>query len=640
MEQTEANYYNMGLEAGIQPIIKGSDINERIKNLPALISEEESRALLGEWLRYNLGCTWSLISGGMELLEFQELIINGWFNKDYSLMVAGRGVGKTFLLSVFCILYAIFNPGTKIVIVANNFRRVKDIFENIEQFLSSKKATLLKQCFPTDMNKSPDQRLLKCANGSRIKGLPLGQGENLRGERANVLIIDEGLLISEHIQTTILRPFLTANSDVQERMKVKKEEDAAIAAGLLDEKERTRFGKNKMIVTSSASFQFEYLYEGIFLKYVKFITEERKPDEDESLNSTDSDPSYFIAQVSYKAVPPNTILDPSVIKAAKEANPDDPNFLREYCAQFVDTSDGYFNVKKLHECTFPDGTSPTVQVQGSKHEKYMLVIDPAFGEHKSNDFFAMGIYMINIMEKKITQVHSYGKAGADLKEHFEYFAYLVTHFDLEIIGIDASGKQFITFFNESQLAIKMGLNIKFVDVDLEEEGYEYVKSLRTFKNQLNKHDKRIAYAQPFSNIINRRMNESLQSAILAKQVWFASRISGHETIYESVKENFELPFEFLDNNKNPYELVNFLEDQDDWIEGTKRQLGLIEQKATDGGNYKYDIPTHMKKAKNDKRPRRDNYTCLLMANYIVKHYFEMMATEDTPVFQGCIPRFF
>ena len=98
-------------------------------------------------MRYNLGFTWLLISGQDMLLPFQEIILNAWFEKDYSLVIAGRGVGKSYLLSIFILLYAILNENTKIVLVANNFRRVKDIFSQMEKFLNYKKATLLRQCF-------------------------------------------------------------------------------------------------------------------------------------------------------------------------------------------------------------------------------------------------------------------------------------------------------------------------------------------------------------------------------------------------------------------------------------------------------------------------------------------------------------
>lgn len=621
----------MAWTPGVQKPKLPPNVLEEAKAIKGEISSEKARALLGKLLRHNLGFTWKYLSKQKLFLPFQEIILNAWFSRDYSLVVAGRGVGKSYLLAIFICLYAIFHPGVKIVLVANNFRRVKDIFAQIEKFLNYKPAVLLRQCFELKtvstikMGKQNDQYILNCLNGSTVKGLPLGVGENLRGERANVLIIDEGLLISEHVQETILRPFLTAKSDAGTRLEIKRQEDELVASGKMKEEDRTVFQNNKLIITSSASYQFEYLYEGIYIPYIKNIID--------SLKERDpKDPTFFVARMSYEAVPPDTILDESVLKAAKETRPDNPVFKREYCAQFVDSSDGYFDIKKLHKCTIQSGMTPTVQVRGSSHAEYILAIDPAYGESRVNDFFAMGVYMIVPQERKIVQVHSYGKAGADIREHYEYLVYLLTAFNIVYTIIDASGTEFIDGFNESQLAKDRSIRLGFIDADFEvEESAEfdnYGDQIRNLKAQLNSTTRRMVYAQKFSAQTNRRMNEYLQGGISAEKVWFASKIAQHEPSYDAAVAGFRMPFQFKDQEGEEYTLVEFLSDQDDWIEQTKRQLALIEVKATGLGTLQYDIPSHLKKSKSEKRARRDNYTCLLLAYYASKHYFDMMFLED------------
>lgn len=631
---------------GAQPEKLPPNVIEEIKALKGEISETRARALLGKLFRYNLGFTWLYLSGQKLFLPFQEIILNAWFSKDNSLFIAGRGVGKSYLLAIFICLYSLFHPGIKIVLVANNFRRVKDIFLQIEKFLNFKGAHLLRQCFEMKssssikMGKQNDQYLLNCLNGSTVKGLPLGVGENLRGERANVLIIDEGLLISEHVQETILRPFLTAKSNAGERLELKKQEDALIAAGKMTEDERTVFPNNKLIITSSASYQFDYLYQGIFIPYINRILkkQDKKEKKEEDRNPDGVDASYFVARMSYEAVPPDTILDEATLQAAKETNPDNPIFRQEYCAQFADSSAGYFNVKTLHECTIKDGDVPTTQIYGSKNSQYILAIDPAYGESRANDFFAMGVYAIIPDERRIVQVHSYGKAGADIKEHYEYLTYLLTHFNIAYTVIDGSGTEFIDGYNESTLAKSKNIKLGFIKTDFETEGEEYVKNIKEGKSQLNVTTRNFVYAQKFSSQTNRRMNEYLQGGIAARKVWFASKIENNEAHYRAAVQ-FQMPFDFKDHEGQPYSLVNFLSDQDDWIEATKRQLALIEVKSTALGTLQYDIPAHLKKSKSEKRARRDNYTCLLMAYYASKHYFDMLYTEDnvqpigfTPIF--------
>jgi len=594
------------------------DAIEALNKAQGDISNEEARLLLYHLFRQNLGITWNTLAK-TKIFEFQEIIMNGWFKKDYSIFVAGRGIGKSYLLGIFCLLYCIFHPNAKIVIVANNFRRVKDIFSQMEKFIKRKEAYLLRQCFSDNFTKSNDQHICRCLNGSQIKGLPLGVGENLRGERANVLIIDEGLLISEHVQDTILRPFLTAKLDVAEQEVIKEQENLMIKEGKMKEEDRTVFPNNKLLITSSASYQFEYLYEGIYRPWQRIILDEhRKRNLD--------DPSYFVSRMSYKAVPDGTIMDESVLKAAAEGKEDNPTFQREYCAIFADSSDSYFNVKKLHECTIDDGDLPTVQIKGDRDREYILAIDPAYGDSKSNDFFAMGVYMLVPEERRIVQVHSYGKAGADVRDHYKYLIYILKHFNIVFSVIDGSGTEFINGFNESVLAHEHKMNVGLINADFEAEDHDYIRELRKAKAQFNKETRNFMYPQPFSALTIRRMNEYLQGGISAKKVWFASKICQNEVEYDKAK-NFDLPFNFNDNG-GENNMVDFLDDQDDWIPQTKRQLALIEVKTSELGTLRYDIPSHLKKSKSDNRARRDNYTCLLMAYYASKHYFNLMTQED------------
>jgi hypothetical protein len=558
-----------------------------------------------------------MISGEL-MFDFQEIILNGFFEKDYSLWVAGRGCGKSYLLSVFGLLYAIFYPGSKIVLVSANFRACKNIFNQMEKFINSKGAVLLKQCFPDKPTRQNDYYALKCANGSIITALPLGVGENLRGTRANLLIIDEGLLISEHIQETILRPFLTAKHNVKEQIEIKELEDSLIASGELKEEDRTVFPNNKMIICSSASYQFEYLYK-IYTNYIDNIEKYKA-----------GDPTYFVARTSYESLPEGTILDESVIKAASNGGANSPVFLREYCARFTDSNDGYFDVKKLHDCTIPDGDTPTVQLRGKKNSEYILAIDPSYSASASSDYFAMGLYMVIPEERRIIQVHSYGRAGKDLKDHYLYLSYVLLNFNIVYAVIDASGTEFLDGYNESQIAKSYNLNVGFIKADFESE--DYPRELVKAKNSLNKEARIFFYPQQFNSGCNRKMNEYLQSGIAAKKIWFGSRINAHEKEYALYKDT-DIPPGLKDDNDNPYSIVDFIDDQDDWVGQTKKQLALIEVKSTALGTLQFDLPAHLKRSNSIDKARRDNYTCLLMAYYVSRHYFDIMSSsEETQAF--------
>ncbi|MED5663885.1 hypothetical protein, partial [Enterobacter hormaechei] len=66
-------------------------------------------------------------------------------------------------------------------------------------------------------------------------------------------------LLSSNLINEVIRPFLSTNTDVTDRKKVREAEEKLIEQGKLLEEDRIQWGSNKMIGLSSASYSFEYL---------------------------------------------------------------------------------------------------------------------------------------------------------------------------------------------------------------------------------------------------------------------------------------------------------------------------------------------------------------------------------------------
>ena len=158
------------------------------------MDDKEAKISLAKFLRANLGFTTELISG-IKLAAYQEATLKGMLNRNFSMCVWGRGCGKTFIASVFCFLQCIFEPGTKILIAGPTFRTARFIFNNLEKIVKSKGANLLAQAFSARPSKRNDQYEWEI-NGGTITAIPLN-GEKIRGFRANILVLDEFLLLPE-----------------------------------------------------------------------------------------------------------------------------------------------------------------------------------------------------------------------------------------------------------------------------------------------------------------------------------------------------------------------------------------------------------------------------------------------------------
>lgn len=577
------------------------NLNDQFLALKGELDDREAKISLAKFLRANLGFTTELISG-IKLAAYQEATLKGMMNRNFSMCVWGRGCGKTFIASIFCFLQCIFEPGTKILIAGPTFRTARFIFNNLEKLVDSKGAELLSQCFGAK-SKRNDQFEWNI-NGGTITAIPLN-GEKIRGFRANVLVLDEYLLLPEDIVKTVLMPFLVAPQNMKERLEIREMETRLIEQGAMKEEDRMVFENNsKMIALSSASYTFENLFK-TYKEWMEKIQ-----------NNDHYDAKYFISQMGYEALP-EEMVDPTIIEEAQTGGVSNSSFQREYCAQFTDGSDSYFSAKKMHECTIPDGEEPTLRLSTQDGSKYIIAIDPSFSNSPSSDYFAMTIMELNEENKTATAVHSYAIAGGNLKDHIAYMHYLTDSFNVVMVIIDNAGYQFLDSCNENDKF--KNKKLKFIDFNSDAEGVDYEKMLRNAKRQYNKELGHICFKQVFTTNFIRNANEYLQACIDHKKVWFGSRIAPNPDAFMR-ESNKRLPIIYPKGEG----ILDLIENQDNLIYQTKKQCALLEVNSTARGTQSFDLPQHLKRNTSANRARKDNYTTLMLGNWAVKCYFDMM----------------
>jgi hypothetical protein len=593
------------------------DLNKELLNLKGELTDKQAKISLAKFLRGNIGITTELVSG-IKLAPFQEITLKGMMNRNFSMCVWGRGCGKTFIASIFCFLQCIFNPGTKILIAGPTFRTARFIFNNLEKLVESKGAELLAQAFGAK-SKRNDQFEWQINEGS-ITAIPLN-GEKIRGFRANILVLDEYLLIPEDIINNVLMPFLVAPQNMKERLEVKEIEEKLIAEGKMTEEDRMEFeNTSKMVALSSASYTFENLYK----TYQEWT--------DKIVSKDKTDARYFISQLGYEALP-EEMIDHTIIEEAQNGGASHSSFLREYCAQFTDGSDSYFSAKKMHLCTVPDGESPTTKIIGDKDKKYILGIDPSFSNSPSSDYFAMSMLELDDEAKSGTLVHSYAVAGGNLKDHIKYLHYIMRNFNIEVICIDNAGYQFIDGSNESEHFKRDNIKINFIDFDSNKDGGDYQKEIKKLKRAHNKDAGYICFKQIFTSEWLRKANEFLQSNIDHKRIWFGSKTVANVNAFNRYSSS-KIDLRFVNENN----MLDFIETQDSLIHQTKKQCALVEVKSTAKGTQTFDLPQHLKRSTSSLRARKDNYTTLMLANWATKCYYdsqnlkeEVIPTTFTPI---------
>src|SRR6266516_3863884 len=121
----------------------------------------------------------------------------------------------------------------------------------------------------------------------------------------------------------------------------------------------------------------------------------------------------------------------------------------------------------------------------------------------------------------------------------------------------------------------------------------------------------------------RKMNEHLKNQIEAKKIWFASRLSIDEISTHQCEEILNI-FDLKNKNDADFAAEDFIENQNYFIDETKSQTALIQVKSTPLGNLMYDLPQPIRRSTDVNRPRKDNYTCLLMACSAMTHYVNII----------------
>ena len=294
-------------------------------------------------------------------------------------------------------------------------------------------------------------------------------------------------------------------------------------------------------------------------------------------------------------------------------------------AQFTDGSDSYFNAKKMEECTLKPNELPHTLIKGTSGKKYIIGIDPNMSDSPTADYFAMAVLELND-DGTGTLVHTYAGLG-NLNNHVKYFAYILTYFNIVFCVVDNAGADiFLDTCNESEIFKQRNLNIKTIDFHPEKDGEEYNAEVRNARQQYNLTDKRIAFSQVFSSEFIRKSNERLQADIDYRRIWFSSRTCANDNFFDSVK-NTIIPRELISfGEDDSWTLLDFIENQDDFIAQTKKQCSMVEYTSTSRGNQNFDLPQHLRRG-GKTRARKDNYSALLLANWALKAYMDITKEE-------------
>jgi hypothetical protein len=542
---------------------------------------------------------------------------------------------NTFLLSLYAMIRAFLIPGRKIVIVGAAFRQSKFLFEYMKTIWAN--APVLRSlCRDGDGPKANVDRCLFNINGSVITCLPLGNGDKIRGQRANDIIADEFSSIPRDIFETVVAGF--ANVASSPIAKVKREARIAKAKELglyvpenaIDNDPLEK--GNQIIISGTAYYDFNHFAD--YWRNFKRIIESGGDDEKLREVFGGSSPGkgfdyrdYSILRIPVDILPPG-FMDAGQIARAR-ATVHSGVFQNEYGAIFSSDSTGFYKRSTIEKCVVgpdcdimtKDGTPFfTATLKGSKSKKYVFGIDPA----SEVDNFSIVVLEVHPDHRRIVyawttnrQKHKSVMKKALTDEH-DYFSYcarkvrdLMKVFPCEEIAIDSQGGGYALYeslHDKDKLKDGEQMIWEIIDDDKEKECDNY------------------------------------QGQHIVRMIQFANSDWMSES-NQTMRKDFEdkvLLFPYFDtvtlglsSERDEIEGREFdtLEDCVFEIEKLKDELSMIVHSQTNSGRDKFDTPEVQTGPGKKERIRKDRYSALLMANWSGRL---LTAENMMPDYQGSI----
>lgn len=322
----------------------------------------------------------------IQLRLFQRLLVVMMFHVTVAVVIGARGIGKTFLSAIYCVTRAVLYPGTAICLASGNRGQASLVIAKIIEELEPRSPELRAEINQKETKVTPNIAQVVFNNGSIIKVVTAS--DSARGNRANVLLIDEYRLVDKRTIDDILRKFLTLRRTPQ-------------YSQLTDEERKREYDKEKNLTLylSSAYFKNHWSYLKCIDAFKAMVDDRRK---------------QFVCGFPYQLSVLEGLLDPELVAdEMAETDFSDVKFSMEMDALWYGSNeDAFFDFdtisknRKIKYPMLPDRLSSKVRDNVFKippkqpGEIRILSADIALMSSRKNDNDATSIFINQMIPTK------------------------------------------------------------------------------------------------------------------------------------------------------------------------------------------------------------------------------------------------
>lgn len=145
----------------------------------------------------------------IQLKDFQKILLYEMMHENYTMFWASRGLGKTWLTALFCVVRCILYPKTKICVASTTRQQANEVLSKIEDDFMKNYGwgSAMLRSEIDNWAIGQNNAFIDFRNGSWIKVVTAS--DTGRSKRGNIIIIDEFVKVDNKIITTVLKRFLT-----------------------------------------------------------------------------------------------------------------------------------------------------------------------------------------------------------------------------------------------------------------------------------------------------------------------------------------------------------------------------------------------------------------------------------------------
>lgn len=251
----------------------------------------------------------------LRLKIFQKILLVMMFWSTVFVLIACRGLGKTFISAVYCCVRCILYPGTQICIASGTRGQAINVLEKILLELKPNSPELRAEINEKDSRINGTNAQIVFKNTSIIKVVTAS--DSSRGNRCNVLLLDEYRLIDKDTIDTVLRKFLTLRRHPRYDELTEAQRQTAYARE-----------KNLTLYLSSAYFKDHWSYAKCTDTFNQMIYNAKK---------------QFVCGFPYQLSMSEGLLDEQAVQdEMSESSFNEVRWSMEMCAEFFGSEDGAF----------------------------------------------------------------------------------------------------------------------------------------------------------------------------------------------------------------------------------------------------------------------------------------------------------